>query len=189
MTGYYCSEKEARLYTSEIWAATLLLLLHISRGMALVLVGLKKIRKCGLYSATLLLIGYDFVRAEFMLDVIGAGATAKSTENWHDIWKRSKESKDVQEEINTIHSEGRNRPTAEQTSHTELVTSWGYQTIQLVKRDAQYHYRDPTYLVAKLVLNIFGGLFIGFSFFKSKDTQQGTQNKLFVSRRSCLVGV
>jgi ATP-binding cassette subfamily G (WHITE) protein 2 (SNQ2) len=33
--------------------------------------------------------------------------------------------------------------------------------------------------MAKLVLNIVGGLFIGFTFWKSKDTLQGTQNKLF----------
>ncbi|RXW13885.1 hypothetical protein EST38_g11969, partial [Candolleomyces aberdarensis] len=31
----------------------------------------------------------------------------------------------------------------------------------------------------KLTLNIFGGLFIGFTFFKSEDTIQGSQNKLF----------
>jgi ABC-type multidrug transport system permease subunit len=41
------------------------------------------------------------------------------------------------------------------------------------------YWRDPTYLMSKLSLNIIGGLFIGF-FFKSKDTIQGTRNKLFV---------
>jgi len=33
--------------------------------------------------------------------------------------------------------------------------------------------------MAKLVLNAVGGLFVGFTFFDSKDSQQGTQNKLF----------
>lgn len=121
-----------------------------------------------------------------MLDVIGAGATATSEQNWYDIWRASPESKRLQQEIESIHSEGRSRPAVEATFHSEFATSWLYQTGQLLKRDAEAHWRDPTYLMAKLVLNIVGGLFIGFTFFKSKDTQQGTQNKLFV-RASPLV--
>ena len=35
-------------------------------------------------------------------------------------------------------------------------------------------------LPAIIVLAIVAGLFIGFTFFKSKDTLQGTQDKLFV---------
>jgi len=38
---------------------------------------------------------------------------------------------------------------------------------------------QPVYLMAKLVLNIGAGLFIGFTFFKSNNSQQGTQNQLF----------
>ena len=36
-------------------------------------------------------------------------------------------------------------------------------------------------MLAKLVLNVVAGLFIGFTFFKADDSIQGTQNKLFVS--------
>ena len=118
--------------------------------------------------------------AEFMLDVIGAGATATSAENWHEIWNASKHSLQLQQELDAIHSEGRNRPPVKATFHSEFAASWIYQTIQLSKRDAAAHWRDPTYLVAKLALNSVGGLFTGFTFFKSKDSQQGTQNKLFV---------
>lgn len=49
------------------------------------------------------------------------------------------------------------------------------------------HWRDPTYTRAKLALNIVAALFIGFTFFKAKDSIQGTQNKIFVSYyQSCL---
>lgn len=116
-----------------------------------------------------------------MLDVIGAGATATSGENWHELWRTSIESKRVQQEIETIHTEGRSRPAVEASIRTEFATPWFYQTVQLLKRDAQAHWRNPTYLMAKLILNTVGGLFIGFTFFHSKDSQQGTQNKLFVS--------
>lgn len=118
--------------------------------------------------------------AEFILDVIGAGATATSTQNWHEIWKTSKNALQLQQELDTINAEGRGRPPVEATLHSEFATPWLYQTTQLLKRDADAHWRNPTYLIAKLTLNAVAGLFIGFTFYKSKDSQQGTQNKLFV---------
>lgn len=117
-----------------------------------------------------------------MLDVIGAGATATSAQNWYDIWQAAPESKGLQQELDVIHNEGINRPAVTAELHSEFATSWPYQMWELLKRDAQAHWRDPSYVMAKLILNAVGGLFIGFTFFKSKDTQQGTQNKLFVCR-------
>lgn len=38
--------------------------------------------------------------------------------------------------------------------------------------------------MSKLTLNIIGGLFIGFTFFKSGSTIQANQDKLFVGDRS-----
>jgi ATP-binding cassette subfamily G (WHITE) protein 2 (SNQ2) len=115
-----------------------------------------------------------------MLDVIGAGATATSEQDWHQIWTDSKKAAELQWELDNIHSEGRNRPPVEAVVHSEFITPWLYQAVHLLKRDAEAHWRDPNYLIAKIVLNAFGGLFIGFTFFHSKDSQQGTQNKLFV---------
>lgn len=116
-----------------------------------------------------------------MLDVIGAGATATSAVNWYDIWNSAPESKHLQEELENIHIEGRNRPAVAAAIHSEFAAPWSYQTWELVKRDSEAHWRDPSYLVAKIILNGFGGLFIGFTFFQAADSQQGTQNKLFVS--------
>ncbi|KAG6860184.1 hypothetical protein C0995_014729 [Termitomyces sp. Mi166 len=127
--------------------------------------------------------------AEFMLDVIGAGATATSELNWHDVWLKSEEFKRVQIEIDNIHREGRSRPPVEATLHHEFATSWFYQVALLLKRNAQAYWRDPTYLMAKLVLNIIGGLFIGFTFWRAKNTQQGTQNKLFAIFMATILSV
>ena len=121
-----------------------------------------------------------FRSAEFVLDVIGAGVTAKSEQDWHQIWLNSREYKDVQHAIDHIHLEGRGRPEVGLAFHAEFATPWMTQTKELLQRNAQAYWRNPTYLMSKLILNIVGGLFIGFTFFKSKDTQQGTQNKLFV---------
>ncbi|PPQ81326.1 hypothetical protein CVT25_015082 [Psilocybe cyanescens] len=117
--------------------------------------------------------------AEYMLDVIGAGATASSQQDWYDIWKNSPEAGNLQNEIEAIHAEGRSRPAVATEIHNEFATPWVYQVQELFKRNASSFWRDPNYLMAKLILNAIGGLFIGFTFWQSKDSQQGTQNKLF----------
>ena len=119
--------------------------------------------------------------AEYMLDVIGAGATATCEQDWYEIWKASPEANRVEEEIDIIQREGRNR-TVTASRHSEFATPRTYQVWELLQRNAESYWRDPTYLIAKLSLNTITGLFIGFTFYKSADTQQGTQNKLFVCR-------
>lgn len=116
-----------------------------------------------------------------MLTAIGAGATATSDTDWHDVWIHSPEAAMLQKELDQIHTEGRSRPPVEAALHKEFATPWIYQTMLLLRRDVQAHWRNPTYLMSKVALNITAGLFIGFTFFKAKDSIQGTQNKLFVS--------
>ena len=114
-----------------------------------------------------------------MLDVIGAGATATTAQDWYGIWQTSPEASVTQDQIDAIHTEGRSRPAVETALHSEFATPWFVQVKELFVREAQAYWRDPTYLMAKFALNIIAGLFVGFTFYKSKDTQQGTQNKLF----------
>jgi ATP-binding cassette subfamily G (WHITE) protein 2 (SNQ2) len=118
-----------------------------------------------------------------MLEVIGAGASATSSQDWHVVWKNSEESIRVDAEIDQIHSEGRGTSAVHATFTSEFATPWLYQTWELIKRNHVAFWRDPTYLMAKLALNVIGGLFIGFTFFKADNSQQGTQNKLFVSAK------
>ncbi|TRM62061.1 ABC-2 type transporter-domain-containing protein [Schizophyllum amplum] len=127
--------------------------------------------------------------AEFMLDVIGAGATATAEQNWYDVWSRSQEAEKLQQEIARVHEEGRSRGVVEMSRKSEYATSWAYQVSQLAHRDFADHWRDPTYLFAKLILNIVGGLFIGFTFFQAVSTQQGTQNKVFALFMASILSV
>ncbi|TFK72114.1 hypothetical protein BDN72DRAFT_957578 [Pluteus cervinus] len=117
--------------------------------------------------------------AEYMLDIIGAGANATASSDWNKIWRDSHEADQLQEEIEAIHVEGRKRPPPEAAFCSEFATSWWNQLVTLYQRDARTYWRDTTYTIAKLVLNIMFGLYVGFTFFHSKSTQQGTQNKLF----------
>jgi ATP-binding cassette subfamily G (WHITE) protein 2 (SNQ2) len=123
------------------------------------------------------------LRAEYMLDIIGAGATAVSDRDWHEVWLRSDGWKHLEDEIKEIHREGQTRPPIGATLKTQFATSWLYQIRVLFKRQHLVYWRDPTYLMSKLSLNIIGGLLIGFTFFKSENTLQGTQDKLFVRLR------
>jgi ATP-binding cassette subfamily G (WHITE) protein 2 (SNQ2) len=95
--------------------------------------------------------------AEFMLDVIGAGATASSETNWHDVWQRSSEAAELQREVDKIRHDGFNSPPVVTTRRSEFAAPWSFQVVELIKRSAQRHWRDPTYLLAKLMLNIGGG--------------------------------
>lgn len=116
-----------------------------------------------------------------MLDVIGAGATAYSSINWHETWNRSPEAIKVTQDIEEIHTIGRNQPAVETALRTEYPTPWLNQVAELVKRGAADHYRNSEYLFAKLILNVAGGFFIGLSFFKNQESMQGLQNRIFVS--------
>jgi hypothetical protein len=61
--------------------------------------------------------------AEYMLDVIGAGATASSEIEWHQKWVESKEAKVVQDELEKIHAEGRQKPPVKGNFTSPVVIS------------------------------------------------------------------
>ncbi|KIK61032.1 hypothetical protein GYMLUDRAFT_166677 [Collybiopsis luxurians FD-317 M1] len=127
--------------------------------------------------------------AEYILDSIGAGATQTSDRDWHEIWQNSPEAKVVQDSIAKIYEDGKNKAAIATTLQSEYATGWMNQFTQLVRRDMMFRWRDPTYLLAKLILNVAGGLFIGFTFWKAKNTQQGTQNKLFAIYMGTIISV
>ena len=125
-----------------------------------------------------------------MLDVIGAGATASADRDWHnDVWKESPEANSVLEELDRIHDEGRSRPPVKEELHSEYSTSWPHQVKILIIRNARSLWRDPTYILAKFFLNTISGLLIGFTFWKSPNTLQGTQDKLFSVFTALIVSV
>ena len=114
-----------------------------------------------------------------MLEVIGAGATAISTVDWYDVWKKSPEAAAVTREIHQIHDEGRKRSAVTTKRHTQYSTSWIHQTRVVTQRSVIAMWRNPLYVNSKVILNVVAGLFIGCTFWKSPNTMQGIQNKLF----------
>ncbi|KAI0752733.1 pleiotropic drug resistance ABC transporter [Daedaleopsis nitida] len=127
--------------------------------------------------------------AEYILEAIGAGATATTDIDWHAAWQNSSEAANVQEELERIHSEGRSKPPVQARLQNKYPTSWFYQLRLLFRRDAEAHWRDPVYLIAKIALNCAAALLIGFTFYKAKTTIQGTQNHLFAIFMSMIISV
>jgi ATP-binding cassette subfamily G (WHITE) protein 2 (SNQ2) len=122
--------------------------------------------------------------AEYILDVIGAGATAKADRDWHEIWKASPEASETVREIKRLQQEyaGRNNdqdPLAKAAANSTFAVSWLEQFKTVQYRMFQLYWRTPTYIMGKLILNVFAGLFLGFTFYKENSTAQGLQNKIF----------
>ncbi|KAF9027004.1 ABC transporter [Hymenopellis radicata] len=125
--------------------------------------------------------------AEFMLDVIGAGATAQSEHDWHQLWNDSPERADLQKTIEGIHATGKSGGAVLTETSGEFATPWMNQFRVLYTRENIARWRNPTYLTAKLMMNIATGLFVGFTFYQSDNSRQGTTNKIFAIFL-CLVG-
>ncbi|PBK60839.1 hypothetical protein ARMSODRAFT_897445 [Armillaria solidipes] len=109
-----------------------------------------------------------------------------SREDWHEIWCNSVDFTTVR--IQEIHVKERFQPAVGTMLHSEYATSWFHQMVQLVERDAADHVGDLNYMMAKMALNTVSGLSFGFSFLL-KDTQQGTQNKLFLMFMCTIISV
>ena len=120
------------------------------------------------------------LRAEYMLEVIGAGATATCTTDWHQIWKDSPEAAELDLEIERIHEEGRSLPVVNTGAHSEFASSWMKQLVLLTHRGFVCNWRNPAYIYAKLAVCVPAGLIIGFTFFGATNSLQGCQDKLFV---------
>ncbi|GCB22646.1 ABC transporter CDR4 [Aspergillus awamori] len=124
--------------------------------------------------------GEDENPAEYMLEMVNKGSNAKG-ENWFDVWKQSNESRDVQAEIDRIHAEKQGAPVDEDTewSHAEFAMPFWFQLYQVTYRVFQQYWRMPSYVLAKWGLGVFGGLFIGFSFYHAKSSLQGLQTIIY----------
>ncbi|KAG8755116.1 hypothetical protein FRC11_006250 [Ceratobasidium sp. 423] len=117
--------------------------------------------------------------AEYMLDVIGAGATATSDIDWHATWNTAPESSALEQELVKIHSQGRSNAMTSDKGAPEYATGYMNQLSALLVRAFRHYSRNPIYIMSKIILNVASGLFIGFTFFKANNSIQGSQNKLF----------
>jgi len=116
-----------------------------------------------------------------MLEIIGAGASGKSTKDWSRTWNESQEAKGIQTEINRIHDEraAATKDPAEKTQLGEYAMPFTSQVWYMTHRSFQGFWREPSYVWAKIMLATLSSLFIGFTFFKPDSSLQGFQDVIF----------
>lgn len=116
-----------------------------------------------------------------MLEIAGAGSKGKALKDWHEVWKASPEARDVQNELTTIHEAKMNEEVAgsDKEDQREFATPFSSQLFYVTQRVFQQYWRTPTYIWGKLMLGVLAALFIGFSFYKFDNSQQGLQNGIF----------
>lgn len=132
--------------------------------------------------------------AEYILEVIGAGATAKADQDWFDVWTQSEERVQSNREIDNLIAESSQRQGQSTLTEHEMkelrntfATSPLYQFRWVLVRNALVFWRNPEYVMAKLMLMMINGLFIGFTFFGLKHSLTGMQNGMFCAFLSVVV--
>ncbi|MCJ1420821.1 hypothetical protein MMC32_007180 [Xylographa parallela] len=122
--------------------------------------------------------------AEWMLEVIGAAPGTTTNIDWHQVWRESPELAQVHKELATMKEElpQISAPASlpsDKASYREFAAPFGQQMREVLWRVFQQYWRTPSYIYSKAILCIASGLFIGFSFFRAENSQQGVQNQLF----------
>ncbi|KAG9313752.1 P-loop containing nucleoside triphosphate hydrolase protein [Chiua virens] len=103
--------------------------------------------------------------AEYMLDVIGAGATATCTTDWNQIWKDSPEAARLETELEQIHADGRSRPV--------VSTASTFKVCKLLDKATCFTHL-PRYCVC-----LVSGILMALTFYQSPNSLQGCQDRLF----------
>ncbi|ODV87461.1 hypothetical protein CANARDRAFT_5996 [[Candida] arabinofermentans NRRL YB-2248] len=113
--------------------------------------------------------------AEYILNCIGAGATASTDKNWNEIWNESPECAEVTRYIDHLHAELPKRP--ENTSAGDLTAtyanSYDKQFLYVLSRTYLQFWRSPVYLRAKFLECVMCALFVGFSYIGMDHTVAG----------------
>ncbi|KAK9477636.1 ABC-2 type transporter-domain-containing protein [Lipomyces japonicus] len=119
--------------------------------------------------------------AEYILNCIGAGATASVKNDWNELWVNSENCAKVTNEIATMQSELASLPRLDASPEltAKFAMPWTTQLAQVTLRTSKHYWRSPSYILSKLTLSILSGLFIGFTFWNLTDSITDVQNGLF----------
>ncbi|EGW30589.1 ATP dependent transporter multidrug resistance [Spathaspora passalidarum NRRL Y-27907] len=129
--------------------------------------------------------------AEYILEAIGAGATAVTEYDWFKIWTQSPEKREAdakRDQLILAKAESSNHTSSDSKDlQRKYATGYFYQFRYVWHRNAMTFFRDPEYIAAKTFLMTISGLFIGFTFFGLKHTRAGAQNGMFCAFLSVVV--
>ncbi|CAD6900018.1 unnamed protein product [Tilletia controversa] len=119
-----------------------------------------------------------------MLEVIGAGASSTTKQDWHSLYKESPMATQLQHDLEGIAKESSARevrPEDEKRGSRQYAVGTMTQLRLVIGRQLTFQHRNVTYMDAKIGLNLLAGLFIGSSFWAQGQNLSvaSLQNKLF----------
>lgn len=111
--------------------------------------------------------GPDDNPAEYMLNIVGAGPSGKSAQDWPTVWNDSQESRDVQTGLDRIHAQKEKGPHGSESNENARDASTGefampfiYQIYHVTLRVFQQYWRTPTYIWGKFLLGFMSAVFM-----------------------------
>lgn len=121
--------------------------------------------------------------AEYILDIIGAGATAKTEIDWFSHWQSSPEKVQIDNQIEEIMAREKDQGNfiEDKELEAQYATSVFFNFKELLKRSAVDLWRNPRYIMAKCQLMVVNGLIVGLSFYNLKKNLAGIQNSRFAA--------
>ncbi|GMM33517.1 hypothetical protein DASC09_008420 [Saccharomycopsis crataegensis] len=133
--------------------------------------------------------------AEYILETIGAGATATVTQDWGNNWLDSQEYQVLLKSMTNLFSTtstartGDAIITSQDKKLKKFETPYYYQLALVIHRVARQFWRDPVYITGKFFLSVMAGLYIGFTFWDADNGIIGMRNELFSVFMSIIISV
>lgn len=114
--------------------------------------------------------------AEYILEVVGAGTAGVAQADWAEIWENSKNAKDLQDELESIH--GTVDQNQKKATLTYSLPFWRQFWIVYKRMNVSW-WRSPSYNVGRLIKVCFVALMSGFSFWKLSNNAADMESRLF----------
>ncbi|KAI2473412.1 ABC-2 type transporter [Annulohypoxylon bovei var. microspora] len=118
--------------------------------------------------------------AEWMLEAIGAGNPDYEGQDWGDVWLNSKNYQQQSKEMEQMIEKRRDIQHSRniQDDREYAMPLWT-QTVAVTKRSFIAYWRSPNYIMGKVILHIFTGLFNTFTFWRLGTSSIDMQSRLF----------
>ncbi|CCF55557.1 hypothetical protein KAFR_0A01180 [Kazachstania africana CBS 2517] len=112
--------------------------------------------------------------AEYILNCIGAGATASAAADWHELWVSSPECAAARAEVEELHRELPSRPVNDDPElGTRFAASYATQLKTVLSRTTLQFWRSPVYIRAKFMECASCALFLGLSYIHVNNSVGG----------------
>lgn len=120
--------------------------------------------------------------AEYMLEAIGAGSSARvGNRDWADIWDESPEMANTKDRISQFKESGKKAAANIDLSlQREYASPLWHQIKTVVKRTNVSYWRSPNYLFTRVFNHVVIALLTGLTYLQLDDSRSSLQYKVFV---------